>query len=161
MARAKISEQAAALIGSVLPIYRAYVKSKRKARPVLSSSERAGLFAVSLYIGERDECFYLICLDGGRRLITAELVSRGTVDEAAIYPRQIVDAAIKHGAVSVVLSHNHPSGLLAASGEDIASTRSLISALTTVQIDVLDHIIVAGDDYLSFSEKRMLNLIYE
>lgn len=161
MNRCGVSETTAVLVSMIIPMYRRYASGKWEKRIQLDTSSKAGNFAISLFAGEPMECFYLICLDNQRRLIYPELISRGTINEAQIYPRTIVKTALKHNSASVILCHNHPAGLLAASQSDIAATKSIISALEPIHIDVIDHIIVAGEAYLSFSEKRLLSMAYD
>lgn len=161
MNRCGVNETTAVLVSMVIPMYRRYASSRWEKRIQLDTSSRAGKFAISLFAGETMECFYLICLDNQRRLIFSELISRGTINEAQIYPRTIVKTALKHNSASVILCHNHPAGLLSASQSDIAATKAIVSALEPIHIEVIDHIIVAGEAYLSFSEKRLLSLAYD
>jgi DNA repair protein RadC len=158
--RCGVSESTAILISMFVPMFRKYNNSRAEKRAVLDDSMKAGNYAVNLLRGKTRENFYLICLNSQRREIFAALISSGTTNETSLYPRQIVEAALKHNAVSVILAHNHPSGILAASANDIEATRAIIDVLDSINIDVLDHIIVTDDKYLSFSEKRLLGMGY-
>ena len=106
--------------------------------------------------GRNTEAIYILCLDAQRRLTNAALVNEGTVEEAPIYIRNIVETALLHKSVSVVLSHNHPGGSRSASGADIEATRQIIRAFELLDITVLDHIIVSGAYYYSFAENGAL-----
>lgn len=102
------------------------------------------------------EVFGLILLDGQNRLIEYLEPFRGTVNQTAVYPREVVKIALATNAVSVVLVHNHPSGSREASRADIALTKHLKDALALVDVRVLDHFIVAGAQVVSMVEAGFL-----
>jgi DNA repair protein RadC len=102
------------------------------------------------------EVFYCMFLNSQHRLIAGEEMFRGTINQTAVYPREIVKRALYHNAAAVVLSHNHPSGSLEPSNSDHLLTKGIIAALGTVDIRVLDHIIVGGMQTFSFAEKGLL-----
>ncbi len=91
-------------------------------------------------------------LDNQHRLITAEEVSRGTLTQTSIYPRELVKAGLQHHAAAIILAHNHPSGLAKASQADIELTRQLKLALSVVDIQLLDHLVVAANQVISLAE---------
>ncbi len=155
MRRTGLSESAAVFLSLIPQVTMRYSKSKWDKRQCIDTSKKAGEYAVSLYYGKTVECFYLICLDKQQNLIHAELMNKGTTDAAPVYPRQIVEVALKHRASYVLITHNHPGGSLEPSHDDIVATKKIIKALKTVDIFVIDHIIVAGEAYLSFSEKKI------
>ncbi|WP_442596881.1 RadC family protein [Parapusillimonas sp. JC17] len=95
-------------------------------------------------------------LDNQLRLITCEEVSRGTLNQASVYPREIIKAALKHHAAAVILAHNHPSGVAEPSQSDLALTRHLKNALSLVDVRLLDHLIVAGASAVSLAERGQL-----
>ncbi len=80
----------------------------------------------------------------------------GTINEAAVYPRLIVEAALRHKAVSVILAHNHPGGGMQPSKSDIEVTIRIKEALKAISIGTVDHVISAGDKYFSFAENNLL-----
>jgi DNA repair protein RadC len=102
------------------------------------------------------ETFTLIYLDSRHRLIACDDLFRGTIDGASVHPREVVKEALKYNAAAVILAHNHPSGVCEPSQADELITRRLREALALVDIRVLDHIIVAGADTLSFAERGFL-----
>lgn len=95
-------------------------------------------------------------LDSQYRLITSEEVSRGTLNQASVYPREIIKAALRHHAAALILAHNHPSGVAEPSEADLALTRHLKKALALVDIRLLDHLIVTGNHAISLAERRQL-----
>jgi len=155
--RCKVSLNTATLISMVAPLSRRYLRQKWGNRPVLNSSTLAGNYAVSLFAGRVYECFFVICLDAQNRVNHAALVHEGTINEAPVYPRIIVETALRHKANSIILAHNHPGGSLRASSADTDVTRKICQAMKPIAIHVADHIIVAGDRYLSFAEQGLMD----
>ena len=102
------------------------------------------------------EVFGVLLLDNQHKLIKDVLLFRGTIDGASVYPREVVKEALKHNAAAVIFYHNHPSGLCKASEADKNITQRLKTALSTVDIRTLDHIIVGGADTLSFTSTGQL-----
>ena len=98
----------------------------------------------------------MICLDAQNRVNHAALVHEGTINEAPVYPRLIVENALRHQANSVILAHNHPGGSLKPSDADIKVTKNIKSALEAISIKVYDHIIVAGDQYVSLLQEKLM-----
>ena len=155
--RCGVSENTAIMVSLVPSLARRYFKGKWGDKPTLDTSSKAGKYAVALFAGRTYEAFFLICLDAQNRVIHADLVHEGTIDEAPVYPRMIVEAALRHKANSVILAHNHPGGGLQPSKADIEVTQKVTVALESISISIMDHIIVAGDKYISFAEKGLLS----
>ena len=97
-------------------------------------------------------------LDSGYRLVRdgVETLEKGTVDRAAVYPRPVMEAALRRGAAAVVFAHNHPNGNVAPTEQDKTLTRALVLAATTLQIKVFDHLVVSPDEVFSFRESGLL-----
>jgi len=109
-----------------------------------------------IHLGGRDyEVFGLLYLNTRYKLIAAEDLFRGTIDGASVYPREVVKSALAHGASSVIIFHNHPSGSCEPSQADEAITRKLKQALALVEVRVVDHLVV-GEEIFSFSEHGLL-----
>lgn len=102
------------------------------------------------------EVFLVLFLDSHNRLILAEEMFRGSLSQTSVYPREIVKRALELGAASVMFSHNHPSGSPTPSRADETLTQTMKAALSLVDVRVLDHLIVAGMDVLSFAERGLL-----
>ncbi len=155
--RCGVSENTAILLTMIPSLARRYFKGKWGDKPVLNSSSKAGEYAVSLFAGRTYEAFFVICLDAQNRVNYSALVHEGTINEAPVYPRVIVEAALRHQANSVILAHNHPGGTLQPSSADLEITKRIVAALEAISINVTDHIVVAGDRYISFAEKGLIN----
>ena len=151
-----IGENTAFLLNLIPHLARRYHNDKWGPKPELNSSTKAGNYAISLFAGRNYEAFFIICLDAQNRVNYSELVHEGTINEAPVYPRLLVEAAIRHKANSVILAHNHPGGTLTPSRADIEATKTICTALESISIKVIDHIIVCGDKYYSFAENGRL-----
>jgi DNA repair protein RadC len=101
------------------------------------------------------EVFGCLYLDRRNRLVEMEEIFRGTIDQAAVYPREILKAALRHAACAVLAYHNHPSGVSEPSPADETITRRLREALSLIDVTLLDHLIV-GESVFSFSEHGLL-----
>ena len=104
------------------------------------------------FFGERDEVVYLLCLDAKCKVLDCRMLFRGGVNSAGVSVRKIVETALACNATSVVLAHNHTSGIALPSKEDEATTRQIRTALDAVGILLADHIIVADDDFVSMAD---------
>lgn len=102
------------------------------------------------------EVFAVVHLDSRLRFIAFEELFRGTIDGAAVYPREVVKAVIQHNSAAVVLVHNHPSGMPEPSHADEHITRRLKEALALIDVRVVDHIVVGEDFCESFAERGLL-----
>lgn len=105
-----------------------------------------------------NEVFQVGHLDSGYRLLRdgVETLEEGTIDRAAVYPRRVIEAALRRGAAALVFAHNHPNGDVRPTEQDKVLTRALVLAATTVQIKVLDHLIVSADAVFSFRKEGLL-----
>ena len=151
-----VSLNTAVFLSMIPQLARRYIMLKQGRKPVLDSSAKAGQFITSLFIGKNYEAFYVCCLNSQNQLNHAALVHEGTINEAPVYPRLIVETALRYQASSVILAHNHPGGSLKPSTADIEVTRKIVDALKTISISVVDHMIAAGSGYYSFAENGLL-----
>lgn len=104
----------------------------------------------------KKEHFVVFFLNTQNQEIQRELISVGTLNASLIHPREVFEPAIKHLASHVILAHNHPSGSLEPSDEDMAVTKRLVDSGRLLGIEVLDHVIVTRGEYMSFKEKNLL-----
>lgn len=108
-------------------------------------------------LGDLDqEVFCCLFLDSQNRILAFEKLFFGTINGTAVYPREVLKRALHNGAAGVIFAHNHPSGLATPSVADEVLTTRLKEALAVVDIRVLDHIVVAGTDTVSFAERGLL-----
>lgn len=125
---------------------------------ILNTIERCGMIVVPYFEGRRNEVVYLLCLDAKCKMLCCKEVGEGSVNSAAVPIRRVVEMALAAGATSVVLAHNHPSGVAVPSAEDAWTTRKLARALDAVEIQLVDHLIVADGDYVSLAQSGMYRL---
>ncbi|MDO9490957.1 DNA repair protein RadC [Acetobacterium sp.] len=151
-----VTENTALLLSLIPALARRYQQGKFAAKAVLSSTTAAGEYTMALFTGRLNEAFYVICLNSQNQVNQATLLHEGTINEAPVYPRLIVETALRHQAASIILAHNHPGGSRQPSPADVAVTKKIKAATEAIAITVVDHIIVAGDGYYSFAENRML-----
>ena len=123
---------------------------------IISSPKAVYNYLQASLRGVKDEIFKVIFLNTANRPIKAEAIHIGTVNKAVVYPRKVVEHALKNKAASVILAHNHSGGSLTPSEEDKNITQVLIKALGTVDVNVLDHIIIGFEGYFSFKEHRLI-----
>jgi DNA repair protein RadC len=154
MTELNCSENIAVLLNLIPAISRRYFLSKWGKDIILDDAETAGKYVTDLFVGKTEENFYVLCLDKQYKLINAVLISKGTPDESAAYPRSIFNAAFQNNATAVILTHNHPSGSFKPSRGDLDTTRRIVEGAEVIGIDIIDHIIVAGDTYYSFASRR-------
>lgn len=105
---------------------------------------------------KRQEYFLCLSLDSGHRLIARRVVTIGLLNTALVHPREVFAAPLKDRAAYVIVAHNHPSGEVQPSQEDITATQQLVAAGQMLGISLRDHIILSGEDYFSFRANRML-----
>jgi DNA repair protein RadC len=131
--------------------------AQRVRRGCALSSPAALRDFLRLNLGTREfETFCVLFLDSRHRLIEFVELFRGSLCSASVHPREVVKEALKRNAGAVILVHPHPSGVAEPSQADELITRRLRDALQLVEIRVLDHLIVAGDEILSFAEQGLL-----
>ncbi len=144
-----IGESAALFLKLIPSASRYYGVSKLKNERFVSTIEEAGSYLLPRFIGLRNEAVYLMCLDVKGKILDCRMVFEGSVNSAAISIRKIVETALAFNSTSVIIAHNHVSGIALPSKEDEVTTRRLRDALSAVGIKLVDHIIIAEDDYVS------------
>lgn len=141
---------------AVLELARRALTEQLREREVLSDPAAVGQY-VALHLAQRGhEVFAILFLDAQHRLLAMEEMFRGTLDQTSVYPREVVQRALQHGAAAVVLAHNHPSGTAQASRADVGLTARLKAALALIDVKVLDHVIVTQGQAFSMAEHGLL-----
>jgi DNA repair protein RadC len=153
-------------IGSVTPVALQIIKAAATLY-LQQSAERLDSFADPERLSEfwrmrigalKNEVFEVAYLDSGYRLLRdgVERLEEGTIDRAAVYPRKVIESALKRGAAAIVLAHNHPNADLKPSEHDKVLTRAIVLAAETVHLKVVDHLIVSAQDTFSFRKAGLL-----
>ncbi len=126
--------------------------SKKK---ITSPEDLAELF-IPLLRDEVKEKFIVVCLNSSNQIIKYETISVGNLNSSVVHPREVFKVAIDNNSANIFLLHNHPSGNTEPSKEDIAITKRLVEAGKIMDINIFDHLIIAGDKFTSFVEKRII-----
>lgn len=144
-----IKEHSAVLLSLINQMGRFYLVDKVQRERVLPTIEDCARYLQPYFYGRTTETVFMLCLDAKCKTLCCKEVGEGSINSAGISVRKIVETALREGATTVVLAHNHPSGIAIPSGEDIQTTRRVAAALHSVEIHLADHIVVADDDYVS------------
>ena len=128
---------------------RFYLVNRSSQESILPSLESCAEYMLPFFFGRKVETVFLLCLDAKCKVLCCKEIGEGSVNAAGISVRRVVETALNAGASTVVLAHNHPSGLALPSAEDIQTTRRVAMALSAVEIQLADHIVVADGDYVS------------
>ncbi|MDP3778134.1 DNA repair protein RadC [Methylotenera sp.] len=141
---------------AIFEMSRRALNEQLQARDVFQSPQQVRNYLVLKLGALTREVFMVLFLDAQNRLHAAEELFNGTLTQTSVYPREVVKRAIHHNAASVIFAHNHPSGVAQQSAADELITQQLKQALALVDVRVLDHFIVAGNQTLSFAERGLL-----
>ena len=135
-----------------------YVKrfTIKAGKGIKTSREAADHFRAYFADAAKREQFVVCFLNGQHRVLVTETLFVGSITTSAVYPREVVQRILDLGAAAVMLAHNHPSGELTPSSSDRAVTKKLSVALESIDVDVLDHIIIGGAEHYSFSDNRII-----
>jgi DNA repair protein RadC len=124
-------------------------------KKIVSPQEVAEIF-IPILRDETKEKFIVVCLSSANKIIKHETISVGNLNSSVVHPREIFKVAIDCLSASIILIHNHPSGNPDPSNEDIAITKKIVEAGKIMDIPIFDHIIIAGETFTSFVEKRLI-----
>ena len=147
-----ITENSAILLKLVTEAGRYYQINRNAHTEILTTLDACAEYMLPYFFGRRVETVFLLCLDAKSKVLCCKEVGEGGINSASISIRKIVEVALGAGATTVVLAHNHPSGVAVPSSEDIMTTRRLYQALQAVEITLADHVVVADEDYVSIAQ---------
>ncbi len=153
-----MGERSAALLGMLLPVLKRYEKDKLQGKRKMKTFTELASYCSTLFIGSHEEKFFLLCFDAKLQLTREILLSSGTAQEVRVQPGQVAREAMRANAVSVVVAHNHPSGDAAPSNADRDLTVGIRDALATVDIRLMDHVVVGLQHAYSFHRDDLLPL---
>jgi len=154
-----VGPSSAILIKVAKEILCACLAEKMKGKDLVFSPQTAVDFVRVKLAGLPYEAFMVIYLNAKNEVMNYEILHEGTIDRAVVYPRRIIESALVHHAVGLLLVHNHPSGHPQASVEDKRITSAITEAARTVDIKVIDHIIVGKNGYFSFVEQGLQSFL--
>ncbi|MBQ5787406.1 MAG: DNA repair protein RadC [Oscillospiraceae bacterium] len=156
MQEAGLTEATAALIAMLPQLARKIEEQQAQENARIRSTLDAGRDVIAMFRGRQDESVRILCLNASGKVVRRARIAEGDVNAVHFPIRKLVEEALACKAVSVILAHNHPGGTMAPSQEDLDATKAAKAALETVGIRLLDHLIVAGDNYCSLREEGYL-----
>jgi DNA repair protein RadC len=133
-----------------------HARFRIKAGQSYSNSQQVADHLVILLEGKKRETFVVMYLNQRNALIDSEVIFEGTVNHAVVYPREIVKSALLKDSSAIICGHNHPSGAVKPSSDDQAITRKIKEACDTIDVRLLDHIIIANGEFFSFADSGLL-----
>lgn len=146
-----IGKEAALLLKLIPAAAKFYMVDSAKQDVILDTLYKCGKYLENYFIGCRVEMVYLLCLDAKCKVISCVEICEGSVNSAGISVRKVVEKALAANATSVILAHNHPSGIALPSPDDLQTTKRIAAGLQAVEIALVDHIIVADGDHVSLA----------
>ena len=147
-----MGDSAATFLSLITSVGRYYLVNRTIQETILPTIEKCGQYLVPFFHGRRNEMVYILCLDAKCKVLCCKEMGEGSVNSAGVPLRRIVEPALGANATSVILAHNHPSGFAVPSGEDVQATKRVALALDAVEIQLVDHIVVADDDFVSLAQ---------
>lgn len=154
-----VGPQAAGYLRLTTDLARAYLEDKsRDLKRVYDTNSAVELFRPK-FLGRTTEAVCLMLLDGRGRLLYNDILTEGSISAVPIYVRRLLHLCILYNAQNVLLAHNHPSGSAAPSRNDLIATRQVESALESIDATLNDHVIFAGEDFLSFAKSGWLGVV--
>ena len=151
-----IGESAAIFIKMISSLARTYVERKNSAKNDYKNNEDLNERIALKFIGRTEETVIVMLLDAKGKIIYEGVISKGSVNSVDIYLRKIIELITLYNASSILIAHNHPSGIAVPSKEDILTTNKLANIFKSMNVNFLDHIIVADHDFVSLRECDVL-----
>lgn len=155
-----ISENCAIYLKLIPQICRLYMEDKHNNKDKIIDIFNAGEMLKHKFVGRDYEAVVLLLLDSKHKEVFCGVVSKGSVSACEIYVRKVIELAVMYNAKFAVLAHNHPSGLALPSNDDILTTKRVHQALRLIQVALIDHIIVADNDYVSLKESGFMDELF-
>lgn len=152
-----VGEHTATLLRLVPQLSQLYLSLGSRNTRTIKTVDEAGRYVCDMIGARATEEFCVLCLDASYRLLAFECVEKGTVAQANVYPRKVVECAVRNKSVNVILAHNHPTGIMQASESDRQVTQKIYDILENIGIGLLDHIIAAGgNEFYSMGRNGIL-----
>ena len=156
-----IGEVSATLIKLVHGLSTAYYDDKHTSGTLLNSTETVGHYLLQKYFGRTSEAVSLLCMDTSGRFINWVVIHEGSFNAVEVSTRKVLETVIRVGANMVVVAHNHPGGVALPSEADVETTKRLVMAMSIAGVSCVDHIVVAGDDFVSMAESKNYYKIFQ
>ncbi len=152
-----VSKATSTFLSLITDVGRYYNTRKKKPGDILHKLDQCGDYLAPHFFGCSIEVVYLLCLDAKGKVLWCNKIGEGSINSASIPVRRVVEIALGVKATTVVLAHNHPSGLALPSADDVQTTYRIAAALNAVDVVLADHIVVSQDDYVSMVQSNYYN----
>lgn len=152
MEKGGLSESAATLIKLVPAVSRRAMLSRSNLGTILDTTQKCGSYMAPYFYGEQKETVYLLGMDSKCKTLDCVKIADGGINEASFSTRTVVEQALRLKATMVIIAHNHTSGVAVPSKKDVETTMQLAQALDMVGVMLVDHIVFAGEDFVSMAE---------
>ena len=149
-----VSEATAVFLPLITAMGRYYQQQCKEKKPIFTNLNECGNYLVPCFYGKNTEHVFMLCMDAKGHLLCCKMVGEGSVNSANVPIRRVVEIALAVNASTVVLAHNHPSGLAIPSADDIQTTYQVAAALEMVDVVLADHIIVSNEDFVSIVQSQ-------
>jgi DNA repair protein RadC len=155
-----IGKNAAVLIKMFPEVCRRYLLDLNETGKIINSSQEVAKHVIPMFLCKTNEVVVIICLDGKGKIVFCNQVFEGSINAAAVSVRRIIEIAVRYATTDIIIAHNHPGGIAIPSEQDIIITEKIANALKIVGVRLLDHLIVAGSDWVSLASTPTLNEIF-
>lgn len=152
-----VSKATATFLSLITDAGRYYQTKQKEMRDTPLRLDQCGDYLAPRFFGYDVEVVYLLCLDAKGDVLCCKKIGEGSINSASIPVRRVIEVALSVNATTVVLGHNHPSGLAIPSADDIQTTYRIAAALDAVDVVLADHIVVSQDDYVSMAQSQYYN----
>ena len=149
-----VNENISTFLSLITQVGRYYQVKQSEPGQILNTIDQCGNYLMPYFFGREVETVFMLCLDAKCKVICCKKVGEGSVNSANIPVRRIVEMALAVNATTVVLAHNHPSGLAIPSADDVQTTLRVAKALEAVELILADHIVVSKDDFVSIVQSQ-------
>lgn len=150
-----VTKNVSTLLNLIPALSRYYVVNRGTQSRSLTTTKECGEYLMPYFVGRNTETVFLLCLDAKCKVLGCKEISEGNVNTAGVSIRRMVEVALNSNATSVILAHNHPSGIAVPSTEDIITTRRAAVALDAVGVTLADHVVIADDDFVSLADSGL------
>ena len=155
-----VTRNSASLIKLMLPLFRTYTLEKYAEPEALKNLDEIGQYLFSRYFAVNKECVSLLCLNHLGKILSFEIIVTGSLDSVGLSVRDVLARVIKSNATAAVIAHNHPGGVAIPSAQDVETTKTLRNALSAISVELLDHVVIANDDYVSMALSNQFKDIF-
>lgn len=156
-----INEAAVTWLKMIIPVFRYYTAKKADIGKRFTAKEQFGEYIFKQYLGNKSEVVTLLSLNAAGKIISSDVIAEGDITSANITARNLLDVVLRTGAKGVVMAHNHPSGLALPSEDDLRATIFVKQILSSIDVQLLDHVIVCDNDYVSLEESKDFKNIFK